>query len=160
MRNAFCPGLTQTSTGKQLNALRNETALRNPFSHGEAMSPEPIAARQTFRRVAGSEHDANGPAGCQALVPLTKHSPPSPTTFGFLVPRLCLGTHCPRGSASDDRQASSPNSTRQAEPARQCVPRQSLGTRLSSTRTRPLSIFYLLHQSPRHEVVESGPFEF
>src|SRR5262245_48371166 len=44
----------------------------------------------------------------------------SPITI-FLVPRLCLGTQCLRGSAS--------LSPEQAEPARQSVPRRSLGTR-------------------------------
>src|SRR5687768_12808612 len=46
-----------------------------------------------------------------------------------LVPRLCLGTPCLRGSAS--RVSTSNPTTQQAEPALQPVPRQSLGTRTS-----------------------------
>jgi hypothetical protein len=41
-----------------------------------------------------------------------------------LVPRLCLGMHCPRGSASRER------TVQEAEPSKRCVPRQSLGTRV------------------------------
>src|SRR5665213_1932185 len=45
-----------------------------------------------------------------------------------LVPRLCLGTSCSGGSAS--RTLEPPNlAGREAEPRRQWVPRQSLGTR-------------------------------
>ena len=43
-----------------------------------------------------------------------------PRNRTYLVPRLCLGTHCNGGSAS----------AQQAEPARQRVPRRSLGTRV------------------------------
>ena len=45
-----------------------------------------------------------------------------------LVPRLCLGTHCARGSASSfDEQVAW--QLQRGRASRQCVPRQSLGTR-------------------------------
>jgi hypothetical protein len=51
-------------------------------------------------------------------------SNPFTRTPRLLVPRLRLGTHCLRGSASPDRIL------REAEPTGQAVPRRSLGTRL------------------------------
>ncbi len=56
------------------------------------------------------------------MIPRTSH----------LVPRLCLGTHFPRGSASLKDELMSVASRvgmREAEPPEKCVPRQSLGTR-------------------------------
>src|SRR5689334_17565501 len=59
-----------------------------------------------------------------------------------LVPRLCLGTHCPGGSASLCRSSVAPPSfaaivliPEQAEPARHPIPRQSLGTRIHAPET-------------------------
>ncbi len=52
-----------------------------------------------------------------------------------LVPRLCLGTHRPRGSASQAAaNASCLCGDKEAEPPRHCVPRQSLGTRTIARR--------------------------
>jgi UDPglucose 6-dehydrogenase len=45
-----------------------------------------------------------------------------------LVPRLCLGTHCSQGSALRQSEPAGYSVAREAEPPRQCVPRQSLGT--------------------------------
>src|SRR4051812_1328650 len=55
--------------------------------------------------------------------------------FLFLLgPRLCLGPHCPRGSASPHLHlpANPAKEEEQAEPARPCVPRLCLGTRRRS----------------------------
>src|SRR5262249_5162598 len=49
--------------------------------------------------------------------------------FTQLVPRLRLGTHCLAGSACRGTQRSEGGViVREAEPRKQCVPRQSLGT--------------------------------
>src|SRR5438045_4395782 len=64
---------------------------------------------------------------------------------------LCLGTHCPRGSASRTQQKlhSLHGPIRQAEPAGQPVPRQSLGTRgLATIRKRRL-MFWLFSAGRR-----------
>jgi hypothetical protein len=61
------------------------------------------------------------------------------STRYILVPRLCLGTQCSRGSASQKcDKTNSSQISKEAEPPRQCVPRRSLGTSIprKSTRSR------------------------
>ena len=56
-------------------------------------------------------------------------------TRSTLVPRLCLGTHCPHGSCRA-RLKSPRLRSRQAGACGQCVPRQSLGTRSGNVAER------------------------
>jgi len=84
----------------------------------------------------------------RGLVGLTPFDPPAPSfpplptahryllivfLRAILVPRLRLGTRCRRGSASIFAGSALNSLARQAEPARHCVPRRSLGTRCVDT---------------------------
>ena len=59
------------------------------------------------------------------------HVPRSLGTSCFLVPRLCLETHCKRGSASQHLASRAARAgSEEAEPPRQCVPQSLLVPRL------------------------------